>query len=323
MLTTGVTPWPATLAGSPAVATIERAIARQRFSHSVLLHGDNAEELLEVAYAIADRLLHPDATASHHPIRHHADCQVLRPVGKSRTITAENTRELIDSLQMTGGIAAQKAAIIFEADRMHPTSANIFLKTLEEPPANTTILLVTARPYSLLPTIRSRVLHFRFPSSTTPLALPGWEAWLQDYAAWIEALRRGDSAAPTAPAVTQAYGLVARFGAVLDAATEELWKREKATLPATLDDDEEAAIQTGLANGLRTRLFFEVEQATRLAVLPPLRAGDEAARRGLTAAVGRLERAAGLLRVNLNELAVLENFLLASLPLWRPAAPAA
>ena len=35
------TPWPAALAGTPAVSVIERAIERQRLSHSLLLHGDD------------------------------------------------------------------------------------------------------------------------------------------------------------------------------------------------------------------------------------------------------------------------------------------
>jgi DNA polymerase-3 subunit delta' len=36
---TAATPWPAALAGTPSVAVIDQAIARQRLSHSLLLHG--------------------------------------------------------------------------------------------------------------------------------------------------------------------------------------------------------------------------------------------------------------------------------------------
>ena len=52
------------------------------------------------------------------------------------------------------------------------------------------------------------------------------------------------------------YGLVARFGAVLDFATAEAWKREKEKLPEDLDDDEQIAIETGIANGLRAGSSF-------------------------------------------------------------------
>ena len=50
-------PWPAALAGTPAVAVIERAIERQRLAHSLLLHGDDLDTLTLVALGIADRLL--------------------------------------------------------------------------------------------------------------------------------------------------------------------------------------------------------------------------------------------------------------------------
>ena len=86
--------------------------------------------------------------------------------------TSGLTRELITKVQVTPAVAPCKVAIIHEVDRMNTAAANVFLKTLEEPPANTTLLLLTTRPYALLPTIRSRVLHFRFPSAAAPVAAP-------------------------------------------------------------------------------------------------------------------------------------------------------
>ena len=111
------------------------------------------------------------------------------------------------------------------------------------------------------------------------------------------------------------YGLVARFGAVLDFATAEVWKLEKEKLPPDLADDEQVAIETGIANGLRARLFAEIEGATRAFALPRL-AGDDRTRRAYPGAIEKLEHNVGLLRLNLNESAALEDFLLASLRLW-------
>ena len=62
--------------------------------------------------------------------------------------------------------------------------------------------------------------------------------------------------------------------------------------------------------------FADIEHATRTFALTRLRQGDEPTRRALTAAIGKLEHDVGLLRVNLNESAALEEFLLSSLRLW-------
>ena len=85
-----------------------------------------------------------------------------------------------------------------------------------------------------------------------------------------------------------------------DFATNEVWKQQKEKLPADLEDDEQVAIETGIANGLRARLFAEIEQATRTFALPSLTAGDEATRRAFVASIEKLEHSVGLLRLNLN-----------------------
>jgi DNA polymerase-3 subunit delta' len=314
---TQATPWPPALAGTPAVTVIEQAIAHQRLSHSLLLHGDDYDTLVAVALAIADRLLNVKGASATFPPEQHPDCFMLRPAGKMRQISADATRELINKVQVSAAVAPRKVAILHEVDRMNAAAANIFLKTLEEPPVNTTLLLLTTRPYALLPTIRSRVLHFRFPAAASGISAEGWPAWLADYQAWLLRLGEGVSGkAAVADQIFTLYGLVARFRAVLEQATEAVWKQQKEKLPPELDDDEQVAIETGIANGIRARLFAEIEGATRAFALPRLIKGDEAARRAFTAAIGKLEHNVGLLRVNLNEAAVLEDFLLTSLRLW-------
>ena len=309
--------WPPALAGSPAVAVIENAITRERLSHSLLLHGDDLPTLVLIAHAIADRLLNtPQSTARFAP-EQHPDCFPLRPAGKMRQISADATRALIGKVQVSATVATRKVAIIHEADRMHLSAANIFLKTLEEPPANTTLLLLTSRPYALLPTIRSRVLHFRFPSAATTVDHAGWPAWIEDYRNWLCRLTEGvaDKRA-AADSVFAAYGLVARFTAILDAATAEAWKVEKEKLPPDLEDEEQVAIETGLANGLRARLFIEIEQATRAFAVPRLTAADTTTRAAFIGSVEKLEHIVGLLRLNLNVATALKDFLLCSLRLW-------
>ena len=320
-------PWPTSLVGSPVVAVIEQAIDRARLSHSLLLHGDDFGTLVGVGHAIADRLLNPPAAKARFSVKEHPDYLALRPKGKSRIIPIGKAgspdpgtmREFLPKLYVTPSVAPRKVAILYEADRMEAPSANAFLKTLEEPPANTTLLLLTTRPYALLPTILSRVLHFRFPSSATPVAADGWAPWLADYAAWLGRLAAGATTDKRAIAdhIFSIYGLVARFSAVLDFATDAVWKQQKEKLPDDLDESEEEAIQTGIANGIRLRLFAEVAHATRTFALPRLIAGDAATtRRALATVIDQLEHNTGLLRLNLNEAAALEDFLLASLRAW-------
>ena len=309
--------WPEALVGTPAVSVIEQAIGRQRLSHSLLLTADDHDTLVLVAHAIADRLLNTPASSAPFPPDQHPDCFALRPAGKMRQVSADATRALITKVQVSGTVSPRKVAILHECERMNVAAANIFLKTLEEPPANTTLLLLTTKPYALLPTIRSRVLHFRFPKSGTSYSPDGWSAWLQDYTGWLTRLAEGvaDKKAG-ADAIFAVYGLVARFSAILDFATGEVWKLQKEKLPPDIDDDQQVAIETGIANGLRLRLFAEIARTTRHHALPLLQAGDEQARRALTATVTKLEQSTGLLRLNLNESAVLETFLLATLRFW-------
>jgi DNA polymerase III subunit delta' len=318
--------WPDSLQGTPAVAVIERAITRQRLSHSLLITGDEYETLVAVSHAIADQLLYPAGTQAatrFHP-QEHPDTFSLRPAGKMRQIKAGKSaedsgtmREFIRKIAVSPSVGDHKVGIVHEADRMNTATANIFLKTLEEPPAHTTLLVLTTRPYALLPTIRSRCLNFRFPSAEVGFLPDGWRAWLDDYHQWLTQLSAGiTDRAGVSDAIFGAYGLTARFGVILDAAVSEAWKAQKQTLPADLEDDEKVAIETGLANGLRLKLFAGIEHATRDFALARISSGDESFRRAFTTAVEKLESSVGLLRVNLNAQAALESFLLASLRIW-------
>lgn len=324
-MTTAPLPWPTALEGTPTVAVIERAIERGRLAHSLLLHGENLGTLALVAHAIADRLLNdPRQPSQYFSPKQHPDFYALRPAGKMRQIGADPTRELIGKIQVSATVSPRKVVVIYEADRMNVAAANIFLKTLEEPTPSTTILMLTTRPYALLPTIRSRCLLFRFTDAGSSALADAddatrelWASTRTRYAQWLSQLSAGvTEKRAIADQVLGVYGLITRFNAVLNAATETIWKAQKAKLPDDLDEDEEVAIETGIANGIRQKLFIELEHTTRAYAQERLVAGDESVRRSLAAAIEKLEHNAGLLRLNLNEAAAFEDFLLASLRLW-------
>jgi len=89
----------------------------------------------------------------------HADVLALQPAtepGKRRIIKVDEAREARRFLTLTAGEGGWRVVLIDEVDAMEAPAANTILKTLEEPPPRTVLLLVTSAPGRLLPTIRSR-----------------------------------------------------------------------------------------------------------------------------------------------------------------------
>ena len=70
----------------------------------------------------------------------------------------EQIRNLEHTLQMRAANGRRKVAIVSDADRLQPQAANAFLKTLEEPPKDSLLLLLSALPEALPETILSRCI---------------------------------------------------------------------------------------------------------------------------------------------------------------------
>lgn len=85
--------------------------------------------------------------------------RIIRPRMKSRRIGVAEIRDLEHTLRLAAPGGAMKVGVITEADRMNEQAANAFLKTLEEPPPHTLLLLLTANVQRLLPTILSRCVR--------------------------------------------------------------------------------------------------------------------------------------------------------------------
>lgn len=304
---------------SPAGRVLERALGRGRLAHALLLFGPEPEKLEAFARQLAARLLETPADWAASTAGH-VDFFALRPSGKSRQIRiGENNAEpntmraFVRQLAQSPLAGARKVGVVFEADRLNASSANSFLKTLEEPPLDTTILLLTTRPYSLLATIRSRCLHFRLPGGNGAPDDPEVRAWLDDYRAWLRDLAAGSSdKSAAARQVMTVYGLVSRFARWMDeASTRALEQLRTAGSLENLDDDETDALKTSATIGVRQR-FLAALETTTCAVAREVRGGATAA----PTTVHELERAVSLLRVNFNENAALELFLLAALRAW-------
>ena len=91
---------------------------------------------------------------------------LYEPPSGSEGIYVATVRAIVQQSVVSPAIGARKVFIVGDAERMVPQegseqAANAFLKLLEEPPADTTVILTSSEPGALLPTIRSRVVTFR------------------------------------------------------------------------------------------------------------------------------------------------------------------
>jgi DNA polymerase-3 subunit delta' len=121
---------------------LKRAHTRERLAHAYLISGAPGSGKRELASRIAKFV--------------NGDLLVTEPSSKSRRIVIEQIRNLEHTLQMRATDGRKKVAIVADADRLQPQAANAFLKTLEEPPNDSLLLLLSTLPEALLDTIRSR-----------------------------------------------------------------------------------------------------------------------------------------------------------------------
>lgn len=92
----------------------------------------------------------------------HPDLHLVEPEGGF--IKIDQVRQLQKELSFRPFEAPRKACIIDGADRLNPAAGNALLKTLEEPPGSALIILLTANPAAVLPTILSRCQQLHFPA---------------------------------------------------------------------------------------------------------------------------------------------------------------
>jgi DNA polymerase-3 subunit delta' len=199
---------------------------------------------------------------------------------------------------------------------MRKEAANAFLKTLEEPPRDTFLFLLTTRPYSLLPTIRSRCLQARIASQDEPTADPSWSSWVSGYRDWILSLLdreklKQDRISP----LFQAYGLAASLLQIIHSQADTESKEARSTI-AGLDEKEKDALDAGVRKGVRTRLLKDVAEATRAVATQGSSSSLSSTGLKLSRVLSSLERCVGLMEVNLKDETAIEEFYLSSLRIW-------
>lgn len=173
----------------------------------------------------------------------HIDTLWLEPRSKARQITAEEVRGLVHRMAQTSFEGGWKAGILLSAERMNVNSANVLLKTLEEPPQRTLLLLITDSPQSLLPTIVSRcqkiVLSKEGSGSTDEL----WEVPL------LEVMRQ----LPPRGGL-DASRLASRLKSILDAVKDEIVQSVEDELGSRSETLDESKVKETLDARTNARL---------------------------------------------------------------------
>lgn len=144
------------LSPKAALDYLRRAHHQNRLGHAYLISGPPGSGKRNLAAEVTS-LVNGTDTADVFSSRAR-EVYVAEPESKSRRIVTEQVRELEHALHMRAANDRLKVAIIAEADRLQPQAANAFLKTLEEPPANSLLLLLSALPEVLPDTIISRCI---------------------------------------------------------------------------------------------------------------------------------------------------------------------
>lgn len=170
--------------GSQAVALFQRSLERGRLGHAYLVSGGRLDELELFGRNFAKTLIcqsPPRRAPNQTPLDccdhcascrrtdddNHPDVLWVRPESKTRVIRIQQLvrregsppRVLMDNVYLRPFEAPFKVSLVVAADRMNASTANAFLKTLEEPPPRSVLVLLTAEPGRLLDTIVSRCLR--------------------------------------------------------------------------------------------------------------------------------------------------------------------
>jgi DNA polymerase III subunit delta' len=185
-----------------SITVLQRAIAHNTLAHAYLFSGQEGIGKKRTAFALAAAVnclnARPEGGCGECPSCRkvdalgHPDVHVL--VADGDEIKIDQIRQVQADLALKPFEGSKKVLIVDNAESMNAASSNAFLKTLEEPPGDTLIILITAMPQSLLSTIRSRCQEITFrplPRITLARALTHRRGLSEEDAWFVAALAQG------------------------------------------------------------------------------------------------------------------------------------
>lgn len=185
---------------------LRTAVKKGAVGQSLLFTGSDVDVMGQFALELAS------STLSHHGA-HHPDLHVYHPEGKLGMHTIESMRRLSEEVYLSPFEGHRKVFVLFQAERMLPTSSNALLKTFEEPAEDALIILISNQPEQILPTIRSRCRIVRFTGETTHIAMEEIPELSEELYAVLKAVRFGT--------YKQLTGHTDKMGSLFDAYKKE------------------------------------------------------------------------------------------------------
>lgn len=156
---------------APAREQLQATFEQGRMPHALLIQDAPGAGGTQLALWLARLVLGAEPTG-------HPDFIRLELIEDSKQIRIEQARELSAHLALTSHQGGYKVALIDPADALNWNAANALLKTLEEPPAGTLLILVALQPSRLPATILSRCQRLRIRTPEREPAL----SWLRQFA---------------------------------------------------------------------------------------------------------------------------------------------
>jgi DNA polymerase-3 subunit delta' len=185
-----------------SIRVLQRALANNTLAHAYLFSGQAGIGKKKTAFALAAAVncvdARPEGGCGECPSCRkvdtlgHPDVRVLVPDGDE--IKIDQIRQVQSDLSLKPFEGTKKVLIVDNAESMNAAASNAFLKTLEEPPGDALIILITAMPQGLLSTIRSRCREVAFhplPRNTLARALMRKRGLTEEDAWFIAALAQG------------------------------------------------------------------------------------------------------------------------------------
>ncbi len=249
----------------------------------------------------------------------HPDVRVVGPLPEKKEITIQQVRELERELNYRSFTGGKKIAVVDPASLMNYAAQNALLKTLEEPPKDSLLILVSTSVGGLLATLVSRCLRLSFaplPAQEVASFLESRKGWSREKAELLAAMSMGSLGRAVAPEMEERIERRAAWAERISSLTPTDFAGWM-TLAEEIAGDREGSLKflewaetwyrdiliclvTGSSRGISNP---DLEQSVR-------RQADRIDRERVLFLLSQVEATVARLRRNLNRRMALEDFLM-------------